>query len=76
MVKDAENKAHKLRLIGVVDNNGSKLGLITVSVDSVFFTLSGSGIITAYYTESYSNTPLIIRGSGVSAEVTPTGFLA
>ena len=76
MVARAELANKHLRYIARFENGAGSIELTEVSESSPFFNLSGSDNMIAYYSQRYTDTPLIVRGPGAGAEVTAAGVLA
>ena len=58
-------------------NNGkASVGLESVPPEHPFFNLVGSDNITVFYTERYSESPLVVKGAGAGGEFTASGVFA
>ena len=56
-------------------SNGTlKVGLEEIEKSDPFYNLEGKDNIVLFYTERYSDQPLIIKGAGAGAEVTASGL--
>ena len=58
------------------DRGKATVGLQQIPVDHPFYNLEGSDNIVLFYTDRYSEQPLIIKGAGAGAEVTASGIFA
>ena len=54
--------------------NEFKVGLEEIEKTNPFYNLEGKDNIVLFYTERYSEQPLIIKGAGAGAEVTASGL--
>jgi len=66
----------KLCYVASLRDGKCKLSLEKLTAAHPFFSLSGCDNIVAFYTERYSDTPLVVRGPGAGAEVTASGVFA
>ncbi len=71
----AKNKA-QLKYVAQLENGKAKVGLQQVDPQHPFYNLSGSDNIVLFFTERYSEQPLIVKGAGAGAEVTASGIFA
>jgi homoserine dehydrogenase len=71
----AQAKGQTLRYVARISPEGSKVGLTSVPQDSPLGALRGPANYVAFYTERYSDVPLVISGPGAGAEVTAAGVL-
>ncbi|MGB5369745.1 MAG: bifunctional aspartate kinase/homoserine dehydrogenase I, partial [Flavobacteriaceae bacterium] len=72
----AKNKKCKLRYVAQFENGKASVGLQEIPEGHDFHNLEGSDNIVLFYTERYTNQPLIIKGAGAGAEVTASGIFA
>ncbi len=73
--EDAGKQGKRLRFIARYDEKGIVASLQQVGKDDPFYTLSGSDNMLAIYSRYYSDSPLVIRGTGAGKEVTAQGVL-
>ncbi|MFK5959072.1 MAG: bifunctional aspartate kinase/homoserine dehydrogenase I [Lutibacter sp.] len=66
----------RLKYVAEFDNGKAKVGLKEITSDHPFYNLEGSDNIVLFFTERYSQQPLIIKGAGAGADVTASGLFA
>ncbi|MCF4102696.1 bifunctional aspartate kinase/homoserine dehydrogenase I [Gillisia sp. M10.2A] len=76
MYKDAEANNKQLKYVAQLDNGKAKVGLQQVGAEHPFYNLSGSDNIVLFFTNRYSQQPLIVKGAGAGADVTASGIFA
>ena len=74
--KDAENKGCKLKYVAQFEKGNASVGLQLIPKNHPFYNLEGKDNIVLFYTDRYSEQPLLIKGAGAGADVTASGFLA
>ncbi|WP_373056175.1 bifunctional aspartate kinase/homoserine dehydrogenase I [Zunongwangia sp. H14] len=74
--KNAEENNAQLKYVAQLENGKAKVGLQQVRADHPFYNLSGSDNIVLFFTDRYSEQPLIVKGAGAGAEVTASGIFA
>ncbi|MDG2396681.1 MAG: bifunctional aspartate kinase/homoserine dehydrogenase I [Flavobacteriaceae bacterium] len=67
-----KNKA-RLKYIAELKNNKAKVELREIKKGHNFYKLDGSDNIILFYTNRYSEQPLIVKGAGAGADVTAAG---
>jgi aspartokinase/homoserine dehydrogenase 1 len=72
----AEKENCRLKYVAEYDNGKAKVGLQQVPSDHPFYNLDGSDNIVLFFTDRYSEQPLIIKGAGAGADVTASGLFA
>lgn len=74
----SQAKAHKTKLkyVAQFDKGVASVGLEEVSEDHPFYHLEGKDNIVLFYTNRYSEQPLVIKGAGAGAAVTASGIFA
>ncbi len=65
-----------LKYIASFDNGKAKVGLQSIGPDHNFANLSGKDNAVLFYTNRYSEQPLVIKGAGAGADVTAAGVFA
>ncbi len=76
-IRDAADKENcRLKYVAEFDNGKAKVGLQHIPSDHPFYNLDGSDNIVLFFTERYSEQPLIIKGAGAGAAVTASGLFA
>ena len=73
-----DSKANNCRLKYVAEfkDGKAKVGLQQIKPSHSFYHLEGSDNIVLFYTDRYSEQPLIIKGAGAGADVTASGIFA
>jgi aspartokinase/homoserine dehydrogenase 1 len=74
--KNAIAKNCKLKYVAEFDKGNAQVGLKEIASDHSFYNLEGKDNIVLFYTERYSEQPLIIKGAGAGADVTASGLFA
>ena len=75
-VRAAHRDGQRLRYVAQFDRGRLSVGVRAVDSRSPFAQLKGRDNIIAFYTERYSDTPLIVQGPGAGLGVTAAGLLA
>ena len=76
LLDDAAAKGLKLKYIASFDNGKAAVGLQIIGPDHNFANLSGKDNAVLFYTNRYSELPLVIKGAGAGADVTAAGVFA
>ena len=66
----------RLKFVAEFDHGKAKVGLKEIPADHPFYNLDGSDNIVLFFTNRYSEQPLIIKGAGAGADVTASGLFA
>ncbi len=72
----AEKEGCRLKYVAEYDNGKARVGLQHIPSDHPFYNLDGSDNIVLFFTDRYSEQPLIIKGAGAGADVTASGLFA
>lgn len=64
----------RLKYVAEFDNGKAKVSLQEIPQSHPFYHLEGKDNIVLFYTERYSDQPLLIKGAGAGAEVTASGL--
>ena len=72
----AEKENCRLKYVAEFDQGKAKVGLQHIPSDHPFYNLDGSDNIVLFFTDRYSEQPLIIKGAGAGAAVTASGLFA
>ena len=72
----AQSAGCKLKFVAGFDEGKASVGLQHIPADHDFYQLYGKDNIVLYYTQRYSDQPLVIKGAGAGAEVTASGVFA
>lgn len=76
MVKEAEDKGCRLKVVATYDNGKASVSLEEIPEGHPFYVLEGKDNIVLFYTNRYPDQPLVIKGAGAGAEVTASGIFA
>ncbi|AVI51177.1 bifunctional aspartate kinase/homoserine dehydrogenase I [Pukyongia salina] len=71
---EAADKENRLKYVAEFRDGVAKVGLQQIAKDHPFYNLDGKDNIVLFYTQRYSDQPLIIKGAGAGAEVTASGL--
>lgn len=74
--KNAEAKKCRLKYVAEFNNGIAKVGLKEIPATHPFYDLAGKDNIVLFFTNRYSEQPLIIKGAGAGADVTASGLFA
>ncbi|MFS4481867.1 bifunctional aspartate kinase/homoserine dehydrogenase I [Hyunsoonleella sp. 2307UL5-6] len=66
----------QLKYVAKLDNGKANVSLQEIPEGHPFYNLEGSDNIVMFYTERYSQQPMIIKGAGAGADVTASGLFA
>ncbi|MGE3466118.1 MAG: bifunctional aspartate kinase/homoserine dehydrogenase I, partial [Pyrinomonadaceae bacterium] len=76
LVDDAASKGLILKYIASFDGGTATVGLQSIGPEHNFANLSGKDNAVLFYTDRYSEQPLVIKGAGAGADVTAAGVFA
>jgi len=76
LLGDARSKNARLKYVAQLENGIAKVGLQEITEGHDFYNLEGSDNIILFYTNRYTEQPLIVKGAGAGAEVTASGIFA
>lgn len=76
LLTDASSKNARLKYVAQLENGVAKVGLQEIPEGHDFYNLEGSDNIILFYTNRYTEQPLIVKGAGAGAEVTASGIFA
>lgn len=76
LVKKAEDKGARLKVVATYDNGKASVGLREIEKNHPFYNLEGSDNIVLFNTNRYAEQPLVIKGAGAGADVTAMGIFA
>ncbi|MBU2525096.1 MAG: bifunctional aspartate kinase/homoserine dehydrogenase I [Bacteroidetes bacterium] len=74
LLQNAVKKDCKLKYVATFENGKAKVGLQEVPKGHPFYDIAGKDNIVLFYTNRYSEQPLIVKGAGAGAEVTASGI--
>lgn len=72
----AESEGKKLKFVARYENGKASVGLQHIDPHHDFFHLYGKDNVVLFYTDRYTEQPLVIKGAGAGAEVTASGVFA
>lgn len=76
LYKKAESEGKRIKYVATYEKGNAKTGLETFGIDHPFYELQGKDNIVLFYTNRYSEQPLVVKGAGAGAEVTASGIFA
>lgn len=76
LLEAARSEQAKLKFVARFENGKASVGLQHVKPESEMFHLYGKDNIVLFYTERYTQQPLVVKGAGAGAEVTASGVFA
>lgn len=76
MLDEANSKGLILKYIATFDNGKASVGLQSINSAHNFANLSGKDNAILFYTNRYSEQPLVVKGAGAGADVTAAGVFA
>lgn len=76
LLDDASSRNLILKYIASFDGGKASVGLQSIGPDHNFASLSGKDNAVLFYTDRYSEQPLVIKGAGAGADVTAAGVFA
>ena len=76
LLESAIKNKSRLKYVAQLKNGKAKVGLQEIAIGHDFYELEGSDNIILFYTNRYSEQPLIVKGAGAGAEVTASGIFA
>ena len=76
LLSDALSRGCKLRYVANFDHGKAWVGLEAIPETHEFFNLQGKDNVVLFYTERYTEQPLMIKGAGAGADVTASGLFA
>ena len=76
LFSSAESNQCKLKYVAAFKDGKSKVGLQEIPAGHPFYNLEGKDNIVMFYTNRYTDQPMIIKGAGAGSEVTASGLFA
>ena len=76
LFSSAESNQCKLKYVAAFKDGKSKVGLQEIPAGHPFYNLEGKDNIVMFYTNRYTEQPMIIKGAGAGSEVTASGLFA
>ncbi|MBC5862651.1 bifunctional aspartate kinase/homoserine dehydrogenase I [Flavobacterium turcicum] len=74
--QEAIAKDSRLKYVAQFENGKANVGLRFIPKDHPFYNLEGKDNIVLFFTDRYSDQPLLIKGAGAGAAVTASGIFA
>ncbi|MGZ9676120.1 bifunctional aspartate kinase/homoserine dehydrogenase I [Flavobacterium sp. GNP001] len=74
--QEALAKDSRLKYVAQLENGKANVGLRFIPKDHPFYNLEGKDNIVLFFTDRYSDQPLLIKGAGAGAAVTASGIFA
>ncbi|MFZ4059100.1 MAG: bifunctional aspartate kinase/homoserine dehydrogenase I [Ferruginibacter sp.] len=72
----AAEAGNKLKFVATFENGKAAVGLEHIAPQHDFYHLYGKDNIVLFYTDRYTEQPLVIKGAGAGAELTASGVFA
>ena len=72
----AEKEGKKLKFVAQFDNGKASVGLQHIGPEHDLYHLYGKDNVVLFYTDRYSEQPLVVKGAGAGADVTASGVFA
>jgi aspartokinase/homoserine dehydrogenase 1 len=76
LYKAAAAEGKKLKFVARFDNGKASVGLQHIGPEQDLYHLYGKDNVVLFYTDRYSEQPLVVKGAGAGAEVTASGVFA
>jgi len=74
--EEAAAKGNKLKFVASYENGKAAVGLQHINPEHDLYHLYGKDNIVLFYTNRYTEQPLVVKGAGAGAEVTASGVFA
>ncbi|MCB0399118.1 MAG: bifunctional aspartate kinase/homoserine dehydrogenase I [Winogradskyella sp.] len=74
LYNSAKHNDCQLKYVAEFNNGKASVGLKEINKEHPFYNLQGKDNIVLFFTERYTEQPLIIKGAGAGAEVTASGL--
>ncbi|MGZ5135227.1 MAG: bifunctional aspartate kinase/homoserine dehydrogenase I [Flavitalea sp.] len=76
LYKDAASSGKKLKFVAKYEYGKASVGLQHIDANHDFYHLYGKDNVVLFYTNRYTEQPLVVKGAGAGAEVTASGVFA
>lgn len=73
---EAAQAGKKLKFVAKFENEKASVGLRHIDANHDFYHLYGKDNVVLFYTNRYTEQPLVVKGAGAGAEVTASGVFA
>ena len=74
--EEANKAGKKLKFVARYENGKAEVGLQQIDANHDFYHLYGKDNVVLFYTNRYTEQPLVVKGAGAGAEVTASGVFA
>lgn len=76
LYEEARDKGCKLKFVASFKNGKASVGLQHINPEHDLYHLYGKDNVVLFYTDRYSEQPLVVKGAGAGADVTASGVFA
>ncbi|HET9278057.1 MAG TPA: bifunctional aspartate kinase/homoserine dehydrogenase I [Flavitalea sp.] len=76
LYREAAGAGKKLKFVAKYENGKASVGLQHIDANHDFYHLYGKDNVVLFYTDRYTEQPLVVKGAGAGAEVTASGVFA
>ena len=76
LVSEAAEAGKKLKFVAKYEDGKASVGLLHIDPHHDFYHLYGKDNAVLFYTNRYTEQPLVVKGAGAGAEVTASGVFA
>lgn len=76
LFNDAKQVGNKLKFVATYNNGKASVGLQHIQPQHDLYHLYGKDNVVLFYTNRYTEQPLVVKGAGAGAEVTASGVFA
>lgn len=76
LYRKAADSGKKLKFVAKYENGKASVGLQHIDPNHDFYHLYGKDNVVLFYTNRYTEQPLVVKGAGAGAEVTASGVFA
>ncbi len=76
LISEANDAGKKLKFVAKYENGKASVGLQQIDPQHDFYHLYGKDNAVLFYTNRYTEQPLVVKGAGAGAEVTASGVFA
>ena len=76
LYEDAQKAGSKLKFVATFDNGKASVGLQHIDPQHDLYHLYGKDNVVLFYTDRYTEQPMVVKGAGAGAAVTASGVFA
>ena len=76
IIDEAANAGKKIKFVAKYENGKASVGLQHIDPQQDLYHLYGKDNVVLFYTDRYTDQPLVVKGAGAGAEVTASGVFA